>query len=191
MDVVGVRVRVPLFSPVRQFVLLWRCAKYTVPIGTALCSTYFLVCGRNEPSFSSVAIGKQSVIMNGLFENQQGQELVAIGTEERCLFFHRTAVIMADGEVVTCANFYAENVGKIDHQSSLRSVWNGSRMQAVRASFRTASEWDQCRSCWFREIKYHSQRSAWANGQTFSLEEGTCYQERSWDFRRFVSADED
>lgn len=145
----------------------------------------------NRPSFSSMAIGKQSVIMSGLLENQQSQEFVAIGSEEQCLFFHRTAVIMADGEVVTCANFYAENVGKIDHQNSLWSVWNGSRMQAVRASFGTASEWDQCRSCWFREIKYHSQRSAWANHQAFSLEECTRYQERSWDFRRFIGADED
>ncbi|NUB44151.1 SPASM domain-containing protein [Fertoebacter nigrum] len=105
--------------------------------------------------------------------------------DQTCLFFHRTAVIMVDGEVVTCANFFAEHAGRLDAATGLEAIWNGPRMQGVRAAFGTEAEWPQCRNCWFREIKYHSQRSAWEKHEPAALKQGAAYTEKSWDFRRF------
>ncbi len=90
---------------------------------------------------------------------------------------------MADGEVVTCANMYAASAGTLSASSSFQSIWNGEVMQSVRASLNTEQEWDQCRSCWYREIKYHSQRAQWAAGEHYPLTEATSFSEKAWDFR--------
>lgn len=66
------------------------------------------------------------------------------GYEADCLFIRRTAVIMADGEVVTCANMFAESVGRLDEQAGFLEIWNGARFASVRACLGTADEWHQC-----------------------------------------------
>lgn len=105
-----------------------------------------------------------------------------------CLFIHRTGVIMADGELVTCANMYAENVGHLTPEKSFDSVWNNERLQSVRQSMGTESEWTQCQRCWFREIRYAEQRKRWAeSGSTAvqdSIEKPVEYRTKSWDFRK-------
>lgn len=105
-----------------------------------------------------------------------------------CLFIHRTGVIMADGELVTCANMYAENVGHLTPEKSFDSVWNNERLQSVRQSMGTESEWAQCQRCWFREIRYAEQRERWAeSGSTAvqdSIEKPVEYRTKSWDFRK-------
>jgi len=51
---------------------------------------------------------------------------------------------MADGEVVTCANMFAESVGRLDEQAGFLEIWNGARFASVRACLGTADEWHQC-----------------------------------------------
>lgn len=103
-----------------------------------------------------------------------------------CIFIHRTAVIMADGEVVTCANMYAENVGHLKKDVNFSSLWNNDRMQSVRGTLNTEKEWEQCKKCWFREIRYAEQRNIWANfgGERTqaSLAKKVEYQPIAWDF---------
>ncbi|RYE38989.1 MAG: SPASM domain-containing protein [Hyphomicrobiales bacterium] len=105
-----------------------------------------------------------------------------------CLFIHRTAVVMADGEVVTCANMYAENVGYLKAGTSFHSLWNNERMQSVRGALGTADEWKQCKNCWFREIRYSEQRVQWASpsqgDSRASLAQPAEYQPIAWDFRK-------
>ncbi|PWB84333.1 MAG: hypothetical protein C3F11_01910 [Methylocystaceae bacterium] len=97
---------------------------------------------------------------------------------------------MVDGEVVTCANMFAENVGQLGRPNSFLSIWDGERMQSVRNSLNTKFEWKQCQTCWFREIRYHSQREAWARREFYELAEGSDYRAPSWDFRRYREAEE-
>ena len=42
-------------------------------------------------------------------------------SDSRCIYFHRTAVVMADGQVTTCANMYAEHVG---YCQTARNFWH-------------------------------------------------------------------
>lgn len=74
------------------------------------------------------------------------------GGVTECMFIHRTAVIMADGEVVTCANMYAEHVGYLEREASLANIWNNDRMQSVRTALGSPDEWSQCSHCWFRKF---------------------------------------
>ncbi|MFM9915336.1 MAG: SPASM domain-containing protein [Rhizobacter sp.] len=105
-----------------------------------------------------------------------------------CMFIHRTGVIMADGEVVTCANMYAENVGHLEREPSFASIWNNARMQSVRTALGSPDEWSQCAHCWFREIRYGEQRVQWARSGSSaaqaSLVRPAKYQAISWDFRK-------
>jgi radical SAM protein with 4Fe4S-binding SPASM domain len=108
--------------------------------------------------------------------------------QAECLFIHRTAVVMADGEVVTCANMYAENVGHLDEKTTFSSLWNNERMQSVRRTLGTENEWAQCKQCWFREIRYAEQRRSWAalggRAAQAALTKPAEYQPISWDFRK-------
>ncbi len=113
------------------------------------------------------------------------------GADSKCLFFHRTGVIMADGEVVTCANMYAAHAGQLDRQTSFLDVWNGDAMQSVRGTLGTEQEWSQCRSCWFREIRYHAQREAWDRRQSYSLENDTKFTDAAWDFTGYGKGRDD
>lgn len=105
---------------------------------------------------------------------------------DRCPYFHRTAVIMADGEVVSCANFYAESMGHLGPETPLSEIWNGDRLQKLRKDFDTEDEWSQCQHCWFREIGYHTQRSEWHERNRPSVDRPTRYSEQAWSFTRFL-----
>jgi radical SAM protein with 4Fe4S-binding SPASM domain len=109
------------------------------------------------------------------------------GGAAECMFIHRTAVIMADGEVVTCANMYAENVGHLERAATFGEIWNNDRMQSVRGALGSADEWSQCTRCWFREIRYGEQRAQWASNGSPAAQESLIrpakYQPISWDFR--------
>ncbi|WP_083195227.1 SPASM domain-containing protein [Pararhodobacter sp. CCB-MM2] len=107
-------------------------------------------------------------------------------TLDRCPYFHRTAVIMVDGEVVSCANFYAESIGKLGNEGNLPEIWNNDRFQDLRQSFGTINEWSQCKSCWFREAGYARQRDEWHSGLAPNVEAKSTYSERAWDFTRFL-----
>ncbi|WP_108661347.1 SPASM domain-containing protein [Acuticoccus kandeliae] len=108
---------------------------------------------------------------------------------DRCPYFHRTSVIMADGEVVTCANFYAENAGHLQ-DAPLSSIWNGKRLRHLRADFGTEREWTQCRTCWFREIGYHQQRQEWHARQDPNVDTPAGYTDEAWSFTRFLDEPE-
>lgn len=109
---------------------------------------------------------------------------------DRCPYFHRTSVIMVDGEVVTCANFYAENAGYLDRDGALSRIWNGERMRDLRAAFGTDREWTQCRSCWFREVGYSTQRQEWHDRRKTRVENPVGYTEEAWSFTRFLDGAE-
>jgi radical SAM protein with 4Fe4S-binding SPASM domain len=109
----------------------------------------------------------------------------AMPRENVCNWMHRTAIIMADGEVTTCGKHYGIQVGVMNEQRSLHDIWNGSAMRSLRESFGTPHMWDQCRACWLREIKWHSQRQAKDNRQDYSLEEGMDFSAEAWDYRAY------
>ena len=123
--------------------------------------------------------------------HDQAEDPPAISSDAaqaECLFIHRTAVVMAEGEVVTCANMYAENVGHLDEKTTFSSLWNNERMQSVRRTLDTENEWTQCKQCWFREIRYAEQRRSWAvlggRAAQAALAKPAEYQPISWDFRK-------
>ena len=91
--------------------------------------------------------------------------------DDRCLYFHKTGVIHSNGDVPTCSAPFAKEVGDISGDISFREIWNGTLMTAVRRDFGTDREWLQCRSCWFRELKWHSQRHASNAAQVFDIRE--------------------
>ena len=70
-------------------------------------------------------------------------------------------------------------------QHSLHDIWNGPAMRSLRESFGTSSMWDQCRVCWLREIKWHSQRQAKDKRQDYPLEEDMDFSEAAWDYRAY------
>ncbi|MBK6864515.1 MAG: CoA-binding protein [Ideonella sp.] len=64
-------------------------------------------------------------------------------------------------------------------------------MQSVRGTLGTEQEWSQCRSCWFREIRYHAQREAWDRRQSYSLENDTKFTDAAWDFTGYGKGRDD
>jgi radical SAM protein with 4Fe4S-binding SPASM domain len=104
---------------------------------------------------------------------------------EKCTWMHRTAIIMSDGEVTTCGKHYGEKVGELNDQTTFMDIWNGSRMQSLRKSFGTPHMWQQCRDCWLRELKWHSQRCAKNSGHIYLDEKPTKYTHRAWDYRDY------
>jgi radical SAM protein with 4Fe4S-binding SPASM domain len=105
--------------------------------------------------------------------------------EPECNWMHRTAIIMADGEVITCGKHYGEQVGHLSDQVSLWDIWNGPKMQSLRDGFGRPHMWDQCKDCWLRELKWHSQRQAKDLSRPYSLAEGMDFSEAAWDYRRY------
>ncbi|MEO5669137.1 MAG: radical SAM protein, partial [Ramlibacter sp.] len=105
--------------------------------------------------------------------------------EPECNWMHRTAIIMADGEVITCGKHYGEQVGHLDERTSLWDIWNGPRMQSLRDGFGRPHMWDQCKDCWLRELKWHSQREAKDLSRPYSLADGMDYTRAAWDYRRY------
>lgn len=98
---------------------------------------------------------------------------------------HRTAIIMSDGEVTTCGKHYGMQVGHLDDQTTLWDVWNGPKMRSLREGFGKQGMWEQCKACWLREIKWHSQRQAKDLSMPYSLEEGMDFSQAAWDYRAY------
>jgi MoaA/NifB/PqqE/SkfB family radical SAM enzyme len=108
----------------------------------------------------------------------------------RCIYFRRSSVIMANGAVATCARPYAHELGTIGQSGTYMELWNGDDMVDCRASFGTENEWEQCTNCWYRESVYAGQRDARASGQSFDLiHEGSAFTTVSWDFRDHLDGD--
>lgn len=105
--------------------------------------------------------------------------------EAECNWMHRTAIIMSDGEVITCGKHYGEQIGHLDDRTSVWDIWNGSRMQSLRAGYGGPGMWDQCKDCWLREIKWHSQREAKDLSLPYDLVKGMDYTTAAWDYRRY------
>ena len=105
--------------------------------------------------------------------------------EPECNWMHRTAIIMADGEVITCGKHYGEQVGHLTDQTSLWDVWNGPKMHSLRDGFGQPHMWDQCKDCWLRELKWHSQREAKDLSRPYNLADGMDFSEAAWDYRRY------
>jgi radical SAM protein with 4Fe4S-binding SPASM domain len=105
--------------------------------------------------------------------------------EKVCNWMHRTGLINSDGEVTTCGKHYGEQAGMLDENISFDEIWNGARMHSLREGFNTGRMWRQCRECWLREIKWHSQRQAKDNNLAFSLEEGMDFTDEAWDYRSY------
>ncbi|XVJ68351.1 MAG: radical SAM protein [Rhizobacter sp.] len=112
-------------------------------------------------------------------------ELQTAEREPECNWMHRTAIIMADGEVITCGKHYGEQVGHLNEETSLWDIWNGPRMQSLRDGYGKPHMWDQCKDCWLRELKWHSQREAKDLSRPYSLADGMDYTTASWDYRRY------
>lgn len=105
--------------------------------------------------------------------------------EPECNWMHRTAIVMADGEVITCGKHYGEQVGHIGEETSLWDIWNGPKMHSLRDGFGKPHMWEQCKDCWLRELKWHSQRHAKDVSAPYSLADGMDYTEAAWDYRKY------
>lgn len=106
--------------------------------------------------------------------------------EPECNWMHRTAIVMADGEVITCGKHYGEQVGHLSDSTTLWDLWNGPLMHSLRDGFGKPHMWEQCKDCWLRELKWHSQRKAKdLSASSSSLAEGMDYTEAAWDYRRY------
>jgi radical SAM protein with 4Fe4S-binding SPASM domain len=103
---------------------------------------------------------------------------------DRCPFVHRTGVLSSNGDVLICANMFAEIAGSVADGRPFQDVWNGPVLTEVRSALDTPHEWDACRSCWFREVQYASQRDAAARRERFDLDNPGEITEEAWDFRR-------
>ena len=105
--------------------------------------------------------------------------------EPECNWMHRTAIIMADGEVITCGKHYGEQVGHLSPETSVWDLWNGPRMHSLRDGFGKPHMWEQCKDCWLRELKWHSQRQAKDLIAPYDLSGGMDYSTAAWDYRRY------
>jgi radical SAM protein with 4Fe4S-binding SPASM domain len=114
-----------------------------------------------------------------------GREALIVMREPECNWMHRTAIVMADGEVITCGKHYGEQVGHLTDENSLWDIWNGPKMHSLRDGFGRAHMWEQCKDCWLRELKWHSQRQAKDLSTPYSLADGMDYTEAAWDYRRY------
>jgi radical SAM protein with 4Fe4S-binding SPASM domain len=103
---------------------------------------------------------------------------------EQCTWMYRTGIISYNGEVTTCGKHYGELVGALDHDNSFNDVWNGMAMQSLRTSFNTPKMWQQCKECWLRELRWHSQRHTEGFDNHF-LDERASYTRAAWDYRAY------
>jgi radical SAM protein with 4Fe4S-binding SPASM domain len=105
--------------------------------------------------------------------------------EAECNWMHRTAIIMSDGEVTSCGKHYGMQVGYLDNHNSLWDLWNGPKMRSLRESWGKPEMWEQCKACWLREIKWHSQRQAKDLGRNYDLRDSMDFSEAAWDYRAY------
>ncbi len=105
--------------------------------------------------------------------------------ENECNWMHRTAIIMADGEVTSCGKHYGAQMGHLNEQTTLWDVWNGANMQSLRRGFGGPEMWDQCKACWLREIKWHTQRQAKDHNQAYDHDAPMDFSAAAWDYREY------
>jgi MoaA/NifB/PqqE/SkfB family radical SAM enzyme len=101
-----------------------------------------------------------------------------------CVYIHRTGILLAGGEMSTCGVQYAAKVGDFG-DASFMDLWNGEVMRNVRRDINTPAEWDQCRDCWFRQSRFHEQRSQRAQVAAYPLKRMTRFSRKAWDFRGY------
>lgn len=103
---------------------------------------------------------------------------------EQCTWMYRTGIISYDGEVTTCGKHYGELVGALNDETRFIDVWNGKAMQSLRNSFNTPAMWQQCKACWLRELRWHSQRHS-KDFDKYFIDERAAYSPAAWDYRAF------
>jgi len=103
---------------------------------------------------------------------------------EQCTWMYRTGIISYNGEVTTCGKHYGELVGNLSEETSFNDVWNGVAMQSLRTSFNTPKMWQQCKECWLRELRWHSQRHT-KDLDDHYLDKRTAYTRAAWDYRAY------
>ena len=104
------------------------------------------------------------------FENKGGNikediELHPFGLQamERCYRFNRCAYILFNGDVIPCCADWARTVvlGNVKEQS-LRNIWHGEKLNAIRNNFREGNHVllpEICRSCKVTRLRRRSHRS--------------------------------
>jgi len=105
-------------------------------------------------------------------------------TFEQCTWMYRTGIISYNGEVTTCGKHYGELVGVLNEQTSFHDVWNGDAMQSLRNCFNTPDIWRQCKECWLRELRWHSQRHTQEYDEHFT-DKRENYTREAWDYRAY------
>lgn len=124
-----------------------------------------------------------------LDEEEKTQEnFAAIDSDylaEPCTWMHRTGIIGYNGEVTTCGKHYGERVGQLDDDTPFDAVWNGAAMQSLRFTFNTPQIWQQCRECWLRELRWHSQRRDKDSATGFDRERRGVFTPAAWDYRDY------
>jgi radical SAM protein with 4Fe4S-binding SPASM domain len=107
----------------------------------------------------------------------------ALRPDEKCIYFHRTAVVHHDGTIPTCGAPFTEIAGRLGEARSFWEIWNGQKLRTVRGDLGTEREWPQCRTCWYRELKYDAQREARSHARVFDVARESLYSEKAWDYR--------
>jgi hypothetical protein len=103
-------------------------------------------------------------------------------TIDGCMFIHRTASMLCNGDVPTCPIPYIKSAGTFGADSTFLEIWNGPVLQDVRGSFGTASEWKECQNCFYRECRYKSQRTAGTKHTRYDLAQGSVFTSKSWNY---------
>lgn len=119
---------------------------------------------------------------------QDGAPTEAAGIPKQdlaCIYIHRSGVLLAGGEMLTCGVQYAAKVGDFGNGTTFQELWNGEVMRNVRRDINTQREWDQCLNCWFRQSRYHEQRSQREQVAAYPLKRMTRFSKSAWDFRGY------
>lgn len=100
-----------------------------------------------------------------------------------CMFVFRTANIHSDGTMPVCPRPQMPLAGDL-RRASFPDIWFGAVYQDVRTRLYTDREMPQCRSCWYREARYHSQRFSLnvKRQQRCSPLQPVRYSKKAWDF---------
>ena len=122
------------------------------------------------------------------------EELVTLSTgaqpararpqRDPCMFMHRMPVIHCTGAVHTCAVPGAALAGQLGQAASFGEIWNGPVFRGVRAALDTDHEWEQCRTCWYREGRFATQRDLAASGKRYEADEEAPISPQSLNFLR-------
>jgi len=102
---------------------------------------------------------------------------------DRCMFIHRMPPVMCNGEVKTCSVPTMHTAGDLSAQR-FEDIWNGPVFRDVRAAMGTADEKQPCRTCWYREGRFASQRDLRQRGERYADDAETQVSQTGLDFTR-------